>query len=136
MTKELLVSGSEWMLDRNAVLLKAKKSQSGPETHVVMPLSVLVSLAMHARRAVAAKAAAEMHKKDAAGYYAVTPLPIQTAKVLPTDGRTMGACLLVLDQGTDVELQLSIPTPEFARDLGEALLAAATEAANSPTRAN
>lgn len=126
MGKEYLVSGSSIELDKDSVVLRGKRSQSGPEIEMRVPVGTLLSLAMHVRRSASGQQAMTTDQKTA-GWKRVHPLPIQVVQVHPTDDQTMGACLLVCDPGTDVELQLSLPTIELVRKLSDALLEAADQ---------
>jgi hypothetical protein len=56
--------------------------------------------------------------------------------VLVPDDQTIGRCLLVLDEGTDAELQLSFPSAGFVRELAGELLAAADRIPQIQGRAN
>ena len=59
-------------------------------------------------------------------------LPVATAQVLTVDDQTLGQCLLVLDPGTDVELQLSLQGLDLVRGIAEELMKIAD--AGSPKR--
>lgn len=126
MGKEYLVSGSSIELDKDSVVLRGKRSQSGPEIEMRVPVGTLLSLAMHVRRSTAGRQAM-VTDQATPGWKRVYPLPIEVAQVHPTEDQTLGACLLVCDPGTDVELQLSLPTTELVRALGEALIEAADQ---------
>ncbi|WP_338633048.1 hypothetical protein [Afipia carboxidovorans] len=135
MGKEYFVSGSRFDLEHSSVVLQGRRSASGPEIDLRIPVGTLLSLAMHCRRAIQGQRAMAT-QQVADGWKKVHPLPVRTAQVLATDDQTLGACLLALDSGTDAELQLSFPTIEFVRQLGNALLAAADEGAAKPQSVN
>lgn len=128
MGREYLITGSDIQASKDSVVLRGKRSQSGPEIELRVPVGTLLSLAMHARRAQQGHQAMTTEQLATNQWKLVHPLPIQVAQVHPTADQTMGACLVVLDPDTDVELQLSFPTVEFVRQLGEALIAAADQA--------
>lgn len=134
MTKEYLVSGNRFDLANDSVVLTGKRSASGPEIRLRVPVGTLLSLAMHARRALAGAQAQKA--ETVAGWKQVSALPIRTAKVLVPDDQTIGRCLLVLDEGTDAELQLSFPSAGFVRELAGELLAAADRIPQIQGRAN
>lgn len=127
MGREYLVSGSRFEMQNRALVLKGKRSQAGPEIELRIPIDVLLSLAMHARRAERGHHARGTAQPENSEWKLVHALPIHAAQVHSTPDQTMGACLLVFDPGTDVELQLSLPTVELVRKLGEALIECADQ---------
>jgi len=132
MRREYFVSGSSIEIEKDSIVLRGKRSQSGPEIDIRVPVGTFLSLAMLLRRAAAgyeAKTTEQVHPD----WKRVHPLPIQVVQIHPTDDQTMGACLLVFDPGTDVELQLSLPTAELVRSLGIALIEAADQHVTAAT---
>jgi len=92
-------------------------------------MAMLSSLAMQARRVMAAHQAKKDRATGQGEWMAVHPLPVETARVETMPIATGAVCLLMLDPGTDVELQLYFRSTDTARQVGEALVAAAAEAA-------
>lgn len=137
MGKEYLVSGSSFDLPNQSVVLRGKRSQSGPEISLRVPIDLLLSLAMHTRRAVQGHRAMTAEQKTE-GWKLVHALPVQAATVHPTDDPTLGQCLLVLDPGTDVELQLSFQSTELVQGVAHALLDAVDSkgSAKPPAQSN
>lgn len=129
--KEYLVSGSTIDTKSNSVVLRGKRTPTGQEIALRIPVGTLVSLAMHTRRALAAQQA-QAAPPAPNGWRAVHALPVATAQVLTVDDQTLGQCLLVLDPGTDVELQLSLQGLDLVRGIAEELMKIAD--AGSPKR--
>lgn len=119
--KEYLVSGSTIEVQSNSVVLRGKRSPTGQEIALRIPAATLVALAMHTRRAMAAQQA-QAAPTAPDGWRAVHALPVSSAQVLATDDRTLGQCLLVLDPGTDVELQLSLQSRDLVQGIAEELM--------------
>src|SRR5262249_7726695 len=72
---------------------------------VTFPTAMLPALAMQARRVLAAHQATKSRSEAKGGWMAVHPLPIETARVDTMQIQTGHVCLLMLDPGTDVEIQ-------------------------------
>lgn len=126
MGREYFVTGSNIEMDKDSIVLRGRRSQSGPEIEIRLPAETILSLAMHVRRAKAGHQAMNTPQRSA-DWKHVHALPVRTAQVHATTDQTMGTCLLVLDPGTDVELQLSLPNIEFVRQLAAELQNAADQ---------
>lgn len=127
--KEYLVSGSNFDLENDSVVLRGKRNIAGQEIALRIPVGTLISLAMQTRRAVAGLQA-QQTPQAAAGWRLVHPLAVQKASVHAIEDQTIGQCLLVLDPGTDVELQISFQTRELVQGVAEEML----KVADSGTR--
>lgn len=94
-----------------------------------IPLAMLPTLAMQARRVMAAHQAKQDRSNTQHGWMPVHPLPVQQVEVATMTTHTGPRCLLTLDPGTEIELRLLFPSNDIARQTGEALAKAATDAA-------
>jgi hypothetical protein len=122
--KDYRLSGWRIDVESGEMVVRGRRSATGPEISLRIPLEVAAALGPHALRANHAR----QNRKLNYDWQKASALPVRTANVLSTEHQTIGACLLALDAGTDVQLLLSFDSIELARELGHALIEAADHA--------
>lgn len=121
------ITGSVWDHENGDVVFLGEGG-----ARMRMPIPNLFPLVAHARRIWSARELAQHRPRDVGGWTFVRPTDADVFRVHTMSTETGDACVLLIDPGTDRELQLSVLNPATVRELGEALIEAAGQMSSKP----